>query len=696
MFLLLIHKSLDEMVFLYSLRFCGLLLTNASQRFTKEAILRQMQEYKREKTALEGRLSEMTKKTTHHDEHLMIIDSWFGQLIDEVKLLVGDLNNHAKHSKFPSALLSPDSSIFQSHLKNRSSEISSTLSQLFARAPSSSPEIGEHQARITSLLATEKEHLVELEKSRTERDKLEKRLEDAALRYMVAEKKLDRSKSATVAKLEKQAISGGRNETGSGLGGNAGETGGAGGEAVNAEEIAEVDAARRAAVAESTKRKEHLASLEAENEKLTKQLTDLTIRQSRLTDEDYSKTDLFKQLKSQHEDTIKRVNDLQATNLQLREEAEKLQAERTTYRIQLENEIEATVKAKELELAAAENDVARLRDSRDALADDQMRRKTAEAEERKSSGQVKELASANEERIKALEFEIERLREQLGQPSSPSSPLTSLDGLSTEEIQNRYTSLEKQSQSLNKELQSMGIAFKKSSSLASQKIGNLANLEEKVQRFSAEKVKADQKYFAAMKSKEARDTEVRALRAQTAKASEMVSSLKDSELSNRTLQVNLEKQYAEAKESVNTITIKLRTANQLLADRTILAEGLKSQVDDLKLSLTSRDESTTAKATACRAAETEAEKLKVRLETTKKQAEDWKARSQGSNSEEYEMYRSVAICTICHVNFKNTTIKTCGHVFCDGCVQERTALRSRKCPNCGKAFGLNDVMRITL
>lgn len=655
-----------------------------------------MQEYKREKNALETRINEMSKKTIHHDEHLMVIDAWFGELIDEVKVLVGDLNNHSLRSTFPSALLLADTSAFKTHLKKRSSEISSTLSQLFSRAPTLSPEITEYQARITQLLAAEKEHIIELEKSRLERDKLEERLEDAALRYMVAEKKLDRSKSATVAKLEKQAISGGRSEAGSGLGGNAGDIGGAAGETASADEIAEVDAARKEAIAESTKRKEHLENLETENEKLTKQLTELNIRLSHLSDDDYSKTDLFKQLKSQHENVIKRVNDLEATNLQLREEAEKLQAERTVFRIQVEKETEMAVKAKDTELAAAESDVARLRDSRDALADDQTRRKAAEAEERKSIEQIKELASAKEERVKALESEIERLRLQIGQSAGPASPPTSLDGLSTDELQTRCANLEKQSQLLNNELQSMGTAFKKSSTLASQKVTNLATLEEKVQRFSAEKVKADQKYFAAMKSKESREAEVRALRAQTAKASEMVSSLKESESANRALQVTLEKQYAEAKESVNTITVKLRTANQLLADRNILADGLKTQVEELKSSLSARDESTTAKSTACRAAETELEKLKVRLEATKKQAEDWKARSQGNNSEEYEMYRSVAVCTICHVNFKNTTIKTCGHVFCDHCVQERTALRSRKCPNCGKAFGLNDVMRITL
>lgn len=51
-------------------------------------------------------------------------------------------------------------------------------------------------------------------------------------------------------------------------------------------------------------------------------------------------------------------------------------------------------------------------------------------------------------------------------------------------------------------------------------------------------------------------------------------------------------------------------------------------------------------------------------------------------------------CQVCKNAFKNTVIKTCGHVFCNDCVQERIASRSRKCPNCSKAFGSNDTMRV--
>lgn len=694
-----------------------------------------MQEYKRERSNLELRLNEMTKDANYHDEHLMVIDAWFSevsifnqsshrlasvylytsQLIDEIRLLVGDLENHKKFSTFPTSLLAADSTAFNTHLKSRSTEITSAISQLFARAPASAPEVSQLQGRIAELLSAEKGHIVELEKSRLEKEKLVERLEDASLRYMLAEKKLDRSKSTTVAKLERQAVSGGRSETGSGLGGAQDASNGQVDlKPNNLEALAEAEEARREAIAASAKRKEQLESLEAENEKLSAQVTTLSNRLTHLSDDDYSRTDLFKLLKSQHEDVIKRINNLEATNVRLREEAEKLQAERTAYRVQVENESGIAISELEAQLVQAENDLARVRTGRDELITEVTLRKTAQSQERTSVGQIKELASAKEERIKALESEVARLKLQTGQSADLPNQSPTVGDLSPEELRSRYSSLEKQYSLLNNELQSMGTAFRKASTLASQKLTNTAGLEEKVQRLSAEKSKADQKYFATMKAKEAREQEVRTLRAQNSKSSEMVSSLKDSEAANRALQVNLEKQIAEIKESLSTVESKYRAAQQQTSERNISLEGLKVQVEELKKNLEAKDAVTSATTTAYRKAEVEVETLRVRLEETKKSLESWKNKGLGNQSSEYEMLRVsrraafpypphgadlgqiMAICTVCQKNFKNTVIKTCGHVFCKECVEERTLSRSRKCPNCNRAFGLNDHLHITL
>ena len=563
-------------------------------------------------------------------------------MLDEVKMLVGQLDNHTFQA-FPSALLTTDLPTFSEHLKARSTEISSVISQLFSKSMATSPEVSELQGRIAQLLAAEKGHITELEKTRLERDEYIDRLEKASLRYMLAEKRLDRARSATVAKLEKQAVFGGSNAQGSGLGGNEGSGSGQD-ESANikpesGDDLFEAEEARKEAVAASAKQKEQLEVLEAENKKLLTQVTTLNNRLSRLTDEDYSRTDLFKHLKSQHEDVIKRINHLEATNVQLREEAEKLQAERTAFRLQIENESQAAVAEKETQLVHAENDLARIRTARDELIADVSMRKATQNQEKASVEQVKELANAKEARIKVLESQIERLGAQIGQSNGVASPEPILEDLTVDELQSKYANLERQYKMLSQELQSMGTAYTKASTLASQKINNLSALEEKVTRLGAEKSKADQKYFAAMKSKEARDQEVRTLRAQNSKSSDIVSQLKDSEASVRALNINLEKQVAELKESLIIMTNQQRTCQQNVNERNITLEGFKSQVEELKKFLLGKDSSASTIASAHRKAEVEIEQLKVRLEETQKSLESWKTKGLGNQSDEYEMLR---------------------------------------------------------
>ena len=54
--------------------------TATLQAFQKDAILRQMREYKREKATVESQLSELESRTKHHDAHLRTIDAWFDQV----------------------------------------------------------------------------------------------------------------------------------------------------------------------------------------------------------------------------------------------------------------------------------------------------------------------------------------------------------------------------------------------------------------------------------------------------------------------------------------------------------------------------------------------------------------------------------------------------------------------------------------
>lgn len=50
------------------------------QHFQKEAIWRQMQEYKRERNMLEARVEQLDKRSAYHDDHLRVVDAWWTQV----------------------------------------------------------------------------------------------------------------------------------------------------------------------------------------------------------------------------------------------------------------------------------------------------------------------------------------------------------------------------------------------------------------------------------------------------------------------------------------------------------------------------------------------------------------------------------------------------------------------------------------
>ncbi|KAK5047991.1 hypothetical protein LTR84_006181 [Exophiala bonariae] len=663
------------------------------ERFQKDAIYRQMQEYRREKNTLETQLKEMRKKTRYHDDHLRIIDSWFQQVVDEIKLVSkgNDEDVDMESAPLPSSLLFSDLEHFEEHLRSRSREIKTVISRLFAPSRSYTSDVTELQSKVSRLLAEEKSHVADLSRLHAEKEDLENRLENASLRYMMAEKKIDRAKSVTVAKLEKQALLGATKTSTEESGQVKREDSAANGTSDNSEELAELEKEMNKTVAASEKQKQHLDRLEEENAKLTAQLTELSTKSTLLSDEDYAKTELFKQLKSQHEDVIKKINNLEATNVELREEAQKLRAERTVFQTQLENESRNILAEKESLLTTTEATLTRIRHNRDELLADQAVKKATLDEYQEARRKIEDLLSAQQDRIQAFESENERLA---AASSGMAVDNTELESLTVEDLRAKFTELSRSNDLLKVELGSMSTAFTKASKIASQKVSDFAILEEKVVRLSAEKAKADQKYFAAMKSKDTRDGEIRTLRLQNSKSGEAVSSLKEAEAASRALLTTLEKQLSELKEVIVTKTNELRTVQQQNITQGMEVSRLQAQVTELKGLLSTKDAKLATTLSLGRAAEVEVEELKSSLKDTRRNLDSWKNKS--GQSEQYEMLRQVAYCNICKRALKNTVIKTCGHTFCNDCVEERLTSRSRKCPNCGKSFGSNDHMRITL
>ncbi|CEJ89342.1 hypothetical protein VHEMI05189 [[Torrubiella] hemipterigena] len=532
--------------------------------------------------------------------------------------------------------------------------------------------------------------MLKLDRLNTEKNSLSEELNVATLRFFKAEKRLDRAKSAQVQKLEQQALS---NATRS-------PAAAAAAAAAAAEPVEEKKEANGEGTeilikyeevsAEATKQKEQLSNILSQLKSLQDENSDLKVRRDNWTDEDFVRTDVFKQFKGQNEDLIRRINTLEATNKQLREEAEKLQAERSLFRTQLEEDTAQTVKELEAELTSRDQDLARVRSARDEILAENTQRKASMEQEKASFQQMKDLVAAKDDRIVALESEVARSK-----PAESDVTISeSAAQLSEEQLRQKYTKLEQDFKAINNELPAIEKAYKKMKDLAQKKVLDFAALEEKSALLVAEKSKADQKYFAARKDADTRNNEIRSLRHQNGKSAEIIAQLKDIESHNRVMLSNLEKQLTDLKQTNASLTMENRRMESATQDSGRRTETLSRQITDLTSMVKSKDQATADARERNTSCETELEKLKVRVDHMNKEKENWKNKALSNSSEEEEMLRTFALCTICRNNFKNTALKTCGHLFCNKCIDDRISNRMRKCPSCSRAFDKMDVMPV--
>lgn len=576
------------------------------------------------------------------------------------------------------------------------------------------PDTAALEGKLAILLSAQKDFLLKLDRLNGEKDQLSEQLNAATLRYFKAEKKLDRAKSAQVQKLEQQAFANATRPAASAS---------AEGEIESTEvngNTNELLLKYEESTAAAMKQKEQLDNILSEIKMLQDENSALKARRDALTDEDFIRTDVFKQFKGQNEDLIKRINNLEATNKQLREEAEKLQAERAGFRTQLEADANQVTQELEAEIMSRDQDLARIRSARDEILAENTQRKATMEQERGSLQHMKDLVDAKDDRISALESEVSRLKTTEDQAVAESS---GVEDIPTDQLQQKYKKLEHDFNSINQELPSIEKAYKKMKDLAQKKVMDYAALEEKVATLIAEKNKADQKYFAARKDADTRNNEIRSLRHQNSKSAEIIAQLKELESQNRTLLSNLEKQLADLKQTNGTLAIENKRIESTSLESTRRVDSLGKQIGELTHLVKSKDSASAVVRERNAIQEAEVEKLRVRVEHAQKDRDNWKNKALSNSSEEEEMLRvspakplpqpqgpvdpfshtqrwdanprqTYALCTICRDNFKNTALKTCGHLFCNKCIDDRISNRMRKCPTCSRAFDKMDVMPV--
>ncbi|KAG5368377.1 E3 ubiquitin-protein ligase BRE1 [Yarrowia sp. C11] len=667
--------------------------------FQKEAIFRAMESYRREKEVLEKQLETQTDKERDLEERVVRLGTWWDKVADRLAVVVGKYqfekpsqvksekkedeedkeDEEEKEDEDKEVTSKPPTGLASDlELEEKSSTISAHFSTLLDLI---SDKIQKQDKTETARLSAgytdmaEQRHLL-VQKIQD----LESQANTMKNQYLAAAKKLDRFKSSTVKLIE-------------------------GEDAVeeSSEENGEKTEDKNAVKSESEEKPEETGDSKALKETVElqeKQMAELDAKIASLEHDaslfsakmaDLSESDLlehsgaFKAIKEQLSDKTSQISALEKSRDAISAEKTALDENRQQYRSAVKREFEKRESELRNQLSRAETDLVRIRTARDEILADLSQKKATENDKLKTIESLKELGEVYKQRIGTLESEVKRWRKEESKEEDKSSGENIVDK-SLEELQKEVKVLNMTNQSLMAEIPGMEAAFVSASKLAENKTLDVSDRESKLTKLLAEKAKADEKYFAAMRHKDALGAENAKLKAQMVKSSELVNQLQEVDAKTRAKIDVLEKTlsdyvslHAKQQEAAKRLTSQV-------AEKTHMLNGAQKYLSTLK-------EEMKQQGTKLSVGEHRARKLALDNAKLSKQVE---LKSFGGSSDEIDELRSIAMCSVCSKNWKDTALKVCGHVFCHQCAQDRLDARLRKCPNCNKPFSQNDLLTVHL
>ncbi|KAL3229561.1 E3 ubiquitin-protein ligase BRE1 [Nakaseomyces bracarensis] len=270
---------------------------------------------------------------------------------------------------------------------------------------------------------------------------------------------------------------------------------------------------------------------------------------------------------------------------------------------------------------------------------------------------------------------------------------------------------------LMKEIGDLESGFKELSNLVHTKYTEYLNHESVISKLTIEKTKADQKYFASMRSKDSILVENKNLSKSLTKSNELILQLKDSDKLYKqkienlhkqlTLSQNNEKRLLDSNKATN---LKMMELNSEVVKQKKLLESIENEKSSLIKNVTETEGVIKEKDIEIASVKNDIENITKKYRKLEQLLyEDNKGKlgkarsgsppllnSDDAMAEELENFRTLVYCSLCSRNWKNMAIKTCGHVFCEDCCKERLAARMRKCPTCNKPFSSNDLLTVHL
>ncbi|ANB11707.1 E3 ubiquitin-protein ligase BRE1 [Sugiyamaella lignohabitans] len=674
-------------------------------QFQKEAIFRQMKAYKRERDLLEDKSVILEKRYSSLEKSFISLDEWWVQLLDTlfpngssssdevVSLLQFSLND-----------VEEESDEFKENLEAKNTLIKARISAWVKSHPpnsSTEAEIKESLAKVSQALhsvRTQNQALV------SSKSVLTAQVEDLKEKYLSAEKKLERYESPSVARVQQSVIKreDSTDEVDEKSSTDSGKDGNESGAAASVETLAELEKLKTAldnSEATVTKQNDHIKEFEAQISTLNNQIQSLNARLINLPKEDLEKSEIVRSLWLRNDELKKTVDTLKATNEKLDSERSKLRVGQEEFESKIRNEYRTKKESLEQQITKLEQDVARIRSARDDLLSEVNIKKAAESERKKAFEELNSLVSIREARIKTLEEEIARLKDQSDSTASLTKSAISeqINGAANDSDKlelaiNLAEKLQRQNKSLLAELPGLEQAFAQAHAKVTSKANDVVEQEALVNKLKAEKVRADEKYFSAMRAKDQLTNENNRLKSQLNKSADLIQQLKELETTHTQTITSLRKQIDELNKAHESHNHDIQASKRSLSERQYRIDSASRHIEQLKEEVRHKTDAVKKEIDSRHSLEIEIEKLKRQVE-----AKRLTTAGGGSAAEEQlEALRSIAICSLCSKNWKDTAIKVCGHVFCSDCAKDRLNARLRKCPMCNKQYSFNDLLPVHL
>ncbi|KIJ49660.1 hypothetical protein M422DRAFT_66121 [Sphaerobolus stellatus SS14] len=231
------------------------------------------------------------------------------------------------------------------------------------------------------------------------------------------------------------------------------------------------------------------------------------------------------------------------------------------------------------------------------------------------------------------------------------------------------------------------------------KVFDMESMEAKIQKLAAEKAKADNKYFGAMRQKEAAEAERKASARAVEKLQKAVEKYTEAEKTAAAKMATQEQEIQGQKARGNLEAERVRDLERELQELRWNHQAEQKQVEELKRQLT--DTLALEKQHRSDARRYEEESIRARKEVERTAAKAVVSVPSGKTSsreteleEKYQKCMKLLRCSTCHQNLRSHVLTKCMHTFCKDCVQARIDTRQRKCPACNMGFSMGEFQQL--